>query len=128
MSKSFTTIEQNICIVTGKPFDTGALLLDKKMREKFDMYTPTGWGFSPEVQEKLDQDYVALVCVDYSKSKVTDGRIMPEDAYRTGAIAYLRRHVLKEIVPDLEVKNMTFVDAEFMVYLETIQHPDNKEK
>ena len=119
-------MEQHICMVTGKPFDTGALLMDKRMRDKFDMYTPTGWGFSPEVQEKLDDDYVALVCVDFEKSIKTGDRIMPEDAHRTGQIAYLRRHILKDIVPDLEVKNMTFVDAEFIEYLESIQHPKDK--
>ena len=121
MSKSFTTLEQKMCLVTGKPYDTGAILLDKRMRDKFEMHTISGWGFSPEVQEKLDEDYVALVCIDFEKSKITGERILPEDAYRTGAIAYLKRHILKDLAPTLEVKDMTFVDEGFMEYLESIK-------
>lgn len=120
MSKSHVSLEQKMCLVTGKPFDSGAVLLDKRLKNSMERNTITGWGFSPAVQEKLDQDYVALVCIDFEKSKVTGERIMPEDAYRTGAIAYLKRHVLKDIAPGLEVKEMTFVDNEFLDMLEAI--------
>jgi hypothetical protein len=118
MSKSFTTLEQKICLVTGKTFDSGALLIDEKMREKFEMHTVTGYGISPEVQEKLDDGYIALVGVDMEKSPIMDnGNLDPKTAHRTGNIAYLRRHVLEEIVPDLVVEQWAFTDEGFLTYL-----------
>ena len=48
MPKSYVTIEQHVCPVCGKAHDTGTILLDRRLRERFDMYTPTGYGLCPE--------------------------------------------------------------------------------
>lgn len=125
MSKSFTTLEQKVCRVTGKPYDTGDLLLDKKMRDKFEMHTVTGWGFSPEVVAKFEEDYIALVGIDFEKSeKDEQGQVTPAGAHRTGRIAYIKRHVLMQIVPDLKVNYMTWAEPEFLDYLEQIPVED----
>lgn len=121
MSKSFTTLQQEMCRVTGKPYDTGVLLLDKRMREKFDMHTITGWGFSPEVIEKFEEGYVALIEIDFEKSdKDEKGQITPEGAYRLGRIVYIKKIVLEKIVPSLEIKHMSWAETEFLDYLEQI--------
>lgn len=121
MSKSFTTLNQHVCRVTGKTFDTGEILLDRRMRDKFEMHTVTGWGFSPEVIEKFEQDYIALVEIDFEKSsKDEHGQVTPEGAHRLGRIVYIRREVLLQIVPDLKVNYMSWAESEFLDYLAQI--------
>jgi hypothetical protein len=118
MSKSFTTIQQELCKVTEKPYDTGALLLDKRMRDKFDMHTVTGWRYSPEVIEKFEDGFVALVEIDFNKSeKDSNGQVTPSSAYRLGRIVYIKKHVLEEIVPTMEIKHMAWAEPEFIDYL-----------
>lgn len=40
--KSYVTLEQKICVVCGRSYDTGSLLLDKRLRERFEHHTITG--------------------------------------------------------------------------------------
>ena len=44
MEKSYVTLEQHVCPVCLKTFDTGNLLLDDKLRDVFKKYTVTGYG------------------------------------------------------------------------------------
>jgi len=44
MSKSYVTMEQRLCSCCGKEYETNSILLDTKMRERFDMLTTTGYG------------------------------------------------------------------------------------
>jgi len=119
--KSFTTIEQRVCRVTGKKYDTNTLLIDKRLREKYEMYTITGWGFSPEVVEKFEEGYVALVEVDETKSSKDDkGQITPQGAYRLGRVAYIKKKVLLELVPTLKIEYMGFCGSDFLKYLASI--------
>ena len=41
MNKTYVTIEQNVCPVCGKTFETGALLMDDRLQDKFEMHTLT---------------------------------------------------------------------------------------
>ena len=70
MNKSYVTMEQHICIICGKEFDTGALLLDKRLRKQFDQHTTTGIGMCPEHKKLHEEGYIALVGIDVSKSTV----------------------------------------------------------
>jgi hypothetical protein len=119
MEKSYVTMEQQLCVVTGKPFDTNSLLLDQSFKKVFDKHTITGWGFSPEVQEKIDEGYVALVEIDGDKSEKTKGVILPQNAYRLGRIVYIKKHVLEEITGDVS-KEMAWVEPDFLDYLVNI--------
>ena len=118
--KSHVSMEQHLCKATGKPFDTNAILFDKRLKNSMERNTITSWGFSPEVQEKLDEGYVVLVSVDIEKSIVIDNVITPENAYRTGAIAYVKVDAIKKIVPDMHIKDMAFVDDGFVEYLQSL--------
>lgn len=90
--KSHVTMEQQVCIVCGQTFDTGAILIDQRLRKQFDHHTVTGWGLCPEHQKLYDDGYIALVEVDPNKSRTQAGTNMkPEDAYRTGTVAHLRK-------------------------------------
>lgn len=96
--KSYVTIEQKICPVTGKTFDSGALLIDKRVQNSFEKNTVTGWEICPEVREQVDKGFVALVEIDESKSTVSNnGNYTPENVWRTGNICYLKQEACDNI-------------------------------
>lgn len=96
--KSYVSLEQKVCPITGKTFDTNSILMDTRLKDSFDKYTVTGWEICPEVQQQLDKGFVALVEIDEEKSsKRANGRYKPEDVYRTGNICYLKTEAFKNI-------------------------------
>lgn len=66
--KSYVTLEQHVCVVCAKPFDTNALLLHRRLAPVFERHTVTGWGLCPEHQKLKDDGFVALVEIDRAKS------------------------------------------------------------
>ncbi len=48
--KSHVSLEQHVCLVCGTAFDTGAVLLDKRLRASMERHTATGWGFAPSIR------------------------------------------------------------------------------
>ena len=113
MSKSYVTMEQNICMVCGKEFDTGAILLDRKMRDKFEHKTTTGAGICPEHQKLHDDGYIALIGVDTANSILIDGLVKPGNAHRTGKIAFFKRTVAKDVLnvsPEVLKSVYLFID------------------
>lgn len=97
MSKSFVTLEQQVCIVCGNPFDTGSLLIDRRMSNRFEQRTITGRGMCPEHQALHDEGYVALVGIDPDKSDTHGGTVLEKGAYRTGNIMHVRRSAWSNI-------------------------------
>lgn len=105
-------MEQHACPATGQAHDSGAILLDRRLRDKFDDKTVTGWAFCPEVQEKLDEGYIVLVGIDEEKSSRNEkGQFDPGTVYRTGELLYLRAEVAERIF-DTPIKDMAFCDTE----------------
>lgn len=86
--KSYVSLEQRLCLVCGTCFDTGNLLLDRRLRANMERHTVTGWGLCAEHQKLADDGFVALVECDprRSGSPAGDGRMKPEQAYRTGRL------------------------------------------
>lgn len=103
MEKSYVTLEQHVCPVCLKTFDTGNLLLDNKLRDVFEKYTVTGYGLCEEHKKVVEDGYVILVEVRERPQK-------GQDPYRTGNTAYLKRHVAKDIFPDMDVQDVAFVE------------------
>ena len=122
MSKSYVTMEQHICQVCGVTFDSGAILLDQRLREKFDMHTVTGYGLCPEDQAKKDDGYIALVGCDESKSTLlTNGRMDPERAHRTGDLVHIRASVWDDIFDMQRPEGwVCFCDAKVIEHLKQI--------
>lgn len=108
MEKSYVTLEQAVCPACGKTFDTGNLLLDQRMRKRFDRFTVTGFQICPEDQQKIDEGYRILVAVDRCKSD----DMTPEGVYRTGEVAYLRCEVADEIIPGSKGYPFVWVEPE----------------
>ena len=92
--KSHVGMEQKACPVCGQAFDTGAILLDKRLRNTLERKTVTGWDLCPEHAKLWEKGYIALVECDPEKSTFTDGTIKPPDAYRTGRIAHIREQLV----------------------------------
>jgi len=117
-NKSHVSLESHLCVVCGKPYDTGAILLDRRLRQSLEPHTMTGWGLCPEHQALHDQGWVALVECDPDRSEGPDpeGRIDPVKAYRTGRIAHVKReHVAKVIkVPIPADLPLVFVEPAVM--------------
>lgn len=111
--KSYVAMEQNICKVCTKQFDTGTILLDRRMKQSMDRYTTTGWGLCPDCQKLWDDGYVALISADANKSvPPTGGKIVLEGVYRTGEIVHLKIEAFKIIFPNIEVKPVMITDLE----------------
>ncbi|EPK7593154.1 ATPase [Pseudomonas sp. HMSC066A08] len=97
--KSHVSLEQHVCLVCGVRFDTGALLLDRRLRASMERHTATGWGLCPEHQKLSDDGFVALIECDpqRSGSPAGGGRVKPEQAYRTGRLAHLKREAFAQV-------------------------------
>lgn len=94
MSKSFVTMEQKVCQVCGHTYDTGSLLLDKRLKERFEMHTTTGLGLCEKDQKLYDDNYIALIEVDNEPTNGTTFKSIGE-ANRTGRIAHVKKDALK---------------------------------
>lgn len=129
--KSYVTLEQRQCVVCGTTYDTGSLLLDKRLRDCFDHYTVTGTGLCPEHDKLFKDGYLALVGCDEKKTKVAGGKVMkPEDAYRTGTIVHIRKTVAREIF-NIEIPDklpMMFCDEEVVAKLQAMMPKDETTK
>jgi hypothetical protein len=113
MDKSYVTMEQKACMVCGRKYDTGTIIMDRRLRDSFERYTVTGWGLCQEHTQLYDNGYIALVGVDEAKSdKEPNGSIKPSGAFRTGEIAHLKREAAAKIfnVPIADDLPMVFVE------------------
>ena len=112
--KSHVFLEQHVCLVCGARFDTGAILLDKRLRASMERHTATGWGLCPEHQKLSDDGFVALVECDPQRSRAAAGaaRMKPDQAHRTGRQAHLTREVFADVfnVPIEDKQPCVFVE------------------
>lgn len=97
--KSHVSLERHVCLVCGAAFDTGAILLDRRLRASMERHTTTGWSLCAEHRKLFDDGYVALVECDPQRSglPVDADRLKPEQAYRTGRIAHVKREVFARL-------------------------------
>ena len=117
--KSHVSMAQKICIVTGKPFDSGEILLDTRLKKSLKRHTVTGYGISPEVQKILDEDNIALVGIVPEKSNNLGNIVNPEDMYRSGKIAYIKNYAFKHIFKQEPPKGkILFIATEIINQLE----------
>ena len=57
--KSHVSLEQQLCLVCCTAFDTGSILLDRRLRASLKHHTTTGWGLCPEHQRLFSESFVA---------------------------------------------------------------------
>lgn len=123
--KSHVSMEQHVCLVCGVAFDTGAILLDKRLRASMEHHTVTGWGLCAEHQKLADDGFVALVECDPQRSGSPGGRLKPEQAYRTGRLAHIKRHAFAQVfnVPIEANQPCVFVEPGVIEKLQTMVTP-----
>lgn len=120
--KSYVTMEAKVCPVCGKTFQTDSLLLDRGLKKRFDRETVTGFDLCEEHRKQHEEGFVHLVEVDESKSKLTNGKIKIEDAYRTGVIVSVKANVLDSLgFPEGTSKlPFIFIDHKMVELLEKV--------
>jgi len=125
--KSHVSLEQRVCLVCGTSFDTGAILLDKRLRQSMAHHTVTGWGLCPDHERLFQEGYVALVECDPQRSggAPSSGSIKPEQAYRTGRLAHLTREAFAKVfnVPLSTEQPCVFVEPEVIDHLQAMVEP-----
>lgn len=90
--KSYVSVGQKMCLITGKPYENGEILLDTRLKASLDRHTLTGWGICPEAKEKLDSGFIAFIGMDPSKSTLdSKGLTSLEGVWRTGAVLYIKK-------------------------------------
>ena len=95
MSKSYVSMETKQCLVCGTEYNAG-VLINRNLRKTLESKTLTGYGLCDEHQKLFEDEYIALIGIDESKSTVeTNGNILPENAYRTGSVAHVKYSVLE---------------------------------
>ena len=113
MEKSFITLEQNVCPICTKVFETGNLLMDTRIRngklmETFDKYTVTGYSICEECQKMVDEGRVALVEINEPSDS---NNLTLDNVDRTGKIGWMKRDIVQQLIPE-------FPEDKFMCYVE----------
>ncbi len=123
--KSHVSLEQHLCLVCGIAYDTGSILLDKRLRASMEHHTTTGWGLCAEHQKLSDDGFVALVECDPQRSGSPGDRLKPEQAYRTGRLAHLKREVFADMfnVPVAADQAFVFVEPGVIEQLQAMVGP-----
>lgn len=114
--KSYVTLEQHICPICTKTHDTGALLLDRKLKQTLEPHTVTGFSLCKECEKLHSDGYLALVAIDETKCNPP---YKPDTVYRTGEIAHIRYEAAKQVLdtPDLEKYQFVFVEPAVIAML-----------
>ena len=100
--KSYVSLEQKVCMVCGKQFDSGAILLDRRLKESMEHYTVTGSDLCPDDNKRHEEGYVALV----EARKPTYGdTLTPGEAYRLGRIAHIREAAFDTIFNNVPARD-----------------------
>ena len=111
MDKSHVTMEQKSCPICREVKDTGAILIDRRMRETFERQTNTGIGICPDCQKYIDDGYIAFLAVDTACSAIVNDKLKPEDAHYLPEYIWLKRDVAKQMLK-VDVDKYPFIYVE----------------
>lgn len=117
--KSYVSLEKSICPICGKEFETGNLLLDKHLQNRFDKYTLTGFSMCPEHQKMLDDGY--LFFIEVKNGETMESHLKIEDADRTGRLACIKKEAAQKIF-NKDVKEINFISENAFHILEEMQN------
>ena len=121
MEKSFVTLEQNVCPICGKVFETDNLLMDTRIRngklmETFDKYTVTCYSICEECQKMIDEGRVALVEINEPSDP---NNLTLDNVDRTGKIGWMKRDIVQQLITEFpEDKFMCYVKNGFFKEME----------
>ena len=100
MGKSYVSLERQICIVCGKSFNTGGLLIDKRLKASMKKYTNTGMGMCPHDEQRKKDGYIGLIgCFNsVGKDGSKEERLTSSKAKRSGRVVHLKILAFKRII------------------------------
>lgn len=102
--KNWVGLEVRLCLVCGKRYETGRLLLDKRMRKVYSRYVLTGTGLCPEHEKELKNGNVFLLECETRKA---DG------SHRlTGHSMVIAGAELEKVIPGLGENGIVCMDSE----------------
>lgn len=127
--KSYVTMATHVCVVCGVEYETGELLLDRRLRKSFERRTCTGRGICPTHQKMIDDGFIHLVVV--SNEHHGEERLNPAEAIPTGDIMHIKREVAQRIFNvEIERPVLYIEPAVFDVlrerYVEDVGHEPTK--
>jgi len=96
IDKSYVTLEQHVCPICGIVFDTGSILMDRRLQPTFEKHTISGYECCVECKTRLIE-YVALIEVDNLKKP-------------TGQLLWLKRDVAGKIF-NVPIEDVAYIDA-----------------
>lgn len=103
-NKGWVGLEERICPVCGRRYQTGRLLLDKRMRKIYPSSMLTGWGLCPEHEREMEDGHAFLL------------ECGPQDAQGTlrlaGRSLMDRKAELEKVMPCAAANGLMCLDAE----------------
>lgn len=117
-NKSYVAMEQHVCPVCGVVHDTGAILLDRRLRDSMDRHVTTGYSMCAKCEELKDDCFIALVEARPPKVKPgPDGvaMVQPDEVERLGRIFHIHESAWRRFT-DVPVPEgyMAFVEPEVL--------------
>lgn len=105
MDKSYVTMETKFCPISKKEWETGTILLDKRLREKFDRTCCTGYELHPDVRD----DWMLLLEAE-------------EDRKLTGRFIAIKFEPFKQLFPDVPIheEHLALIDNETFAAIEAM--------
>lgn len=92
--KSYVGMEQHQCPICLEIFDTGNVLLDKRMRASLEEHQLTGLSPCPECQARLDDSFVALI---ETASPAAGQKTTSIEEARSGNLAWLKKDIFIQV-------------------------------
>ena len=92
--KSHVSMEQNVCPICRTSFDTGAILLDRRLRDSMERHTTTGVSICPPCEEQAADGWIALVGAD---GPAHNDKLKPEDAVYGDEFLWVKRHIADQL-------------------------------
>ena len=126
MDKSYVSMEKRVCEVCGKEYETGSLLMDKRLRDSMEKYTLTGYGMCEEHQKLADDDFIALIEITNVPEDPDQQNMKREEAFRTGNVAHIKKEVFGKVFDVEEPKTpICFVQIGVISKLQELTGDDN---
>jgi len=119
MYTSHVTMEQHQCPICLAIFETGNILLDQRLRKKFEMKTLTGHSPCTSCKEKLSQGFVALI----ETTDTRQGSKATLDVPRSGNLVFMKREAFSQIFnvpPPANWPPMVFIEPGVIQQLQAL--------
>jgi hypothetical protein len=108
--KSYVTMVTRQCIICDKEFETNELMIDRRLRNQFEMKTKVGIGICPDHKK---EGYIVLIGIDPERST-------RDSVYKTGEVVHIKKKVFHDLFrdPPMAGEDFTFIDQATILKLQ----------